>query len=144
FPWSTPPVLQAETPSVGLPPPEARLQADENGARRVVVHVRSARGARVIGVLVPPDGTARVTRVEGHNIGEAGAATGWQVVRVEGVPDTGFDAELSAPVGVIELTVMDETPGVPPPSASVVAARPPNATTTQRGDVTVVSRRIRL
>ena len=46
--------------------------------------------------------------------------------------------------GDVDLTLVDETSGLPPAAAHVAAARPPNATTTQDGDLTLAVRRIRL
>jgi hypothetical protein len=90
---------------------------------------------------LPPNARARFVRVEGREATAAELA-GWTVLTVVGVPDAGFDVEV-APPGRLDLTIADETSGLPPSSARVAAARPAEATPTQRGDITIVSRHFR-
>jgi hypothetical protein len=85
-----------------------------------------------------------VTRLGGRDAGEPADVAGWRIVRVFGVPDEGFDVEITATRGDIDLTLVDETSGLPPAAARVAAARPPSATTTQDGDLTLALRHIRL
>jgi hypothetical protein len=74
FPWSPEPVLQAEAPPAGLAPPRAEVR--ESAGQRLLVHVRSDRGARAIQLLLPPRSSARFLRVEGREAATAESRAG--------------------------------------------------------------------
>jgi hypothetical protein len=145
FPWAPDEVLETDAQPAGLPPPEARgrFVVGEHGRRRIVAHVRSQRGARAVTLLLPPGSDASFVRIAGREPAPAEVA-GWRMVNVVGVPDAGFEVEIATTASGVDLTVLDETPNLPPTAARVAAARPPNATQTQRGDASIVSRRLRL
>jgi hypothetical protein len=51
--------------------------------------------------------------------------------------------EVTSP-GPFEIVVADQSPGLPPAAAAVAAARPPWAVTQQEGDVTLLTRALRV
>ena len=113
----------------------------------MVARLHSQRGARTIFIAFPPNSEARVVRAHGvpmttpaRSIG----ATGWSYATFYAVPDEGVELELACGVGPSTLTVLDQTSGVPPSAASVVAARPGSSVPTQDGDVTIVTSVVRL
>jgi hypothetical protein len=117
------------------------VDARVEGGRRVVqLRLRSARGARMVGLVI---GAGRRTsiRVEGQEAPTlafgGGAMLGvlalTETQRAEGVAIR-LDAEGTEP---IPLTVFDRSQGVPASVEPAVRARPTSATPTQDGDVTL-------
>jgi hypothetical protein len=61
------------------------------------------------------------------------------------LPPDGIDVEIVlGEGGPREVAVADQSEGVPPAGASLVAARPPWASPVQEGDATLFTRRVRL
>ena len=147
FPWASEIVLAANAPRTGIAPPEMTALAvtSERDLRRLTVHLRSLRGARTLAVVMPPDTPARIARAGNADVPEVAPRPGeWRGLRLIAVPEEGITLELLAPATPIDLSIYDETSGVPAHAAPVVAARPLTATPSQRGDVTIISRRIQL
>jgi hypothetical protein len=147
FPWSADPALQSSAPRADATAPDVltTTASEASGARRFMLRVRSTRGARTLAVRLPPGSPAHIDRVNGVEHSGSPLGAGWTGIRVSGVPDDGAAVELVASdPGPIDVTILDETRTLPPLAVPVAAARPPWCTATQRGDVTVVSRRVRL
>jgi peptidase M28-like protein len=143
LPWSLP-AVGVDVPSIATPLPEAVVVASETsgGRRRVRLRVRSPRGATTL-ALVLPQGRAIEVTVEGKR-----AQPRWgYVVGLKAGPPEGFEVALDANGSEpIPVTLLDRDSGLPPGSlaASAARARPKEATPTQDGDVTVVSRSLSL
>lgn len=149
-PWSSP-VPFAETTHVAMEGPRATVLEAGRATQgsRLRVRVESPRGARTIAVLLP--GSPRLTLSVAGQI----AIPRNDAVVLRAVPREGMVLDIESVTGAddapIVLTLVDSTPGLPPDAATtaplaraVLDARPPEATQTQEGDVTLVARRIEL
>jgi hypothetical protein len=145
WPWAPYTVLAADTPRSAAEAPTLKVLAteDRSGRREMQLRLVSGRSARTLTLLVSPEADARILRVHESLYADAPLATGWHGVRVTGVPADGVTIVVEAAGAPIELTVLDETPGAPS-AAHVTSARPETATPTQRGDITILSRKVRL
>lgn len=137
------PVHRAPARVAGLPPPEAEgahfTPSAAGGVFRA--RLRSRRQAHQFGLVLPPD--LPVTRVElaGQTLWEGPAGRDfpglWPVIWVD--PGAGAALEVHfhrAPDG--DLRFWDETAGLPPEAAPLLAARPEAAATAHQGDRTRV------
>lgn len=147
FPW-TGPAAVVDVPRIALPAPDLVIltTAIEDGRRRVRVHVRSKRGAPTLGIRLPAGRKVDVSVCPRGKTGAdcAHAIERFGVVGLRGLPPEGMDVELIAMGGPdpIPIELFDRTHDVPQGTvaASVVAARPPEATPFQDGDVTVMAK----
>jgi hypothetical protein len=128
-----------------LAPPLLEDMATETvgGMRRVRARLRSARGAELVALHVPEGSSIRV-RFSGL------AATprridGWRAYVWAGPGADGVDVELELDATDSgEAMLVDHTYGLPRAGQFLLESRPDTAVTSQLGDVTVVSRRVRL
>lgn len=146
------PSFEAEVGALGFPGPELAREAIEDTGEHLVFRgrLRSLRGAPEALVAVPPgvavesfafDGVAvpppreRLVRLFG----------GWAVYRRLALPAEGAEVEMAiAGPGPISVEIADASPGLPPEWAKLAAARSEVATPAQLGDVTMVTRAVRL
>jgi hypothetical protein len=107
----------------------------------MVVHVRlvSARGAPVMRLRFPARFDPRLVAVAGLPQGGGKRLAGGIVVHT--VPPEGIvvAVAIDAAAAGSDFAVDDETPGLPPGGAALVAARAADAVPLQRGDRTVLS-----
>lgn len=151
FPWSGP-AMVVDVPRIPMPAPDLAVLTTslEDGRRRVRVHVRSKRGAPTLGIRLPAGRKVEVSVCpRGKTGGDcARAIDRFGVVGLRGLPPEGMDVELTAMGGPepIPIELFDRTHDLPKDrsgasvAAAVAAARPPEATPFQDGDVTVMAK----
>jgi hypothetical protein len=157
FPWSPPqlryPVAPVPpVPAVDLPAPQLAVLEDTTttgGRRHVGVLLTSPRGAREATVFIPEAASLESIKVNGTQIefgkGKPSARFGWYRQSISTLPAEG--AELDFVLGAaqpLDWYVLDQTQGLPPAGAALVKARPQTAAAGQDGDMTVVSRKVRI
>jgi Peptidase family M28 len=160
FPWAPPGVrfrgaAAPPLPAAIAPPPEVQVleSAASGGKRHLRLRLVSRRGASAITLWVPAGAHPEAVSIEGHRVPD----TGWRVTRPAmrpgdwlafsdlTLPATGCEIRLTVgDSGPLELYAVDETPGLPPTGAALLAARPPEAVPIQQGDTTVVSHKLTL
>ncbi len=153
FPWSGNPVFLADAPSLeGLAAPtftilESAVAGDKRSYR---VLLRSERGAPDASILFPPGSGIESVRMEGEPVPpeterERKYLNGWSYYDCPTMPAKGIEIKFTLPTGKpVEVYALDETYGLPPEGSFLVKARPFTATSSQVGDVTIVSRRVQL
>jgi hypothetical protein len=157
FPWSPPqiryPVAPVPpVPAVDLPAPQLAVLEDTTttgGRRHVRVLLTSPRGAREATVLIPAAANLESTKVNGTQVefrnGKPSAFFGWYRQPIATLPAEG--AELDFVLGAaqpLDWYVLDQAQGLPPAGDALVKARPQHAAAGQDGDMTVVSRKVRI
>jgi hypothetical protein len=125
---------------------EVLREEPRDSSRLVEIRVRSLRGASTVTLILPPD------RVESVGIG--GSTFSRPNTRT-GVSGRGYTAYAVPPEGIgitiaitgaspIDAYVIDRSSGLPPAGHVLLQARPPEATASAAGDVTIVYRRVQL
>ncbi|HVR98758.1 MAG TPA: M28 family peptidase [Thermoanaerobaculia bacterium] len=154
FPWSPPMsrAFAAPAPTIGAPGPELRvMQQGTAGGKRVVrLRLISSRGARSATLVIPKAAGLESLKIDGFPVLEPGAANQGPAF------DYRFFAHLTLPGGGAEIEavlgsaaptdwyVMDSSPGLPPGGETLQQARPKTTVTFQDGDVTMISRKVRI
>jgi len=70
---------------------------------------------------------------------------GWSVYSCPTMPMSGIEISFSTPIGKpIEVIAADQSYALPDEGAFLLHARPLTATSSQNGDVTIISRRVQL
>jgi hypothetical protein len=152
FPWDKRAAFVTDAPTLDLAPPTFTvLESTQEGVRRVYrALLRSERGAPSAIVLFPPDADVEASRMEGQPLQRESPrvrqfVNGWIVYGCPAMPAGGVEITFSLPVGKsVEVSVMDQSYGLPAEGAFLLSARPLTATPSQDGDVTVVTRRVEL
>ncbi len=123
---------------------------DRPGGREVRGVLRSPRGASQVSLMIAPG-----VRVEAVTVHDTAAppihprflrqSQGWRTYTCLTTPPDGVEVRLvlSTP-GPTDIVVLDQSPGVPPHGHGLLASRPPTAVAVGDGDVTVITRRVRL
>lgn len=147
FPWS-PPYLGAHVapaPAWTAPAPEVTVVADERVGenRRLRLRLRSLRGARV-GVLALPAARKFATvTLDGKPLELARQDQGYRILSSATLPPEGSEFELVfSGNDRLEVYAADQSAGLPPAGAPLLAARGNLAVPFQDGDTTVVSRKL--
>jgi hypothetical protein len=154
FPWMRlrAPAFTAAADPLGVGGPALQVMDERNVDGRVEVRARlvSSRVAPVVGLYFPPDARVTSFTMEGQRVPPLSqrvlrAARGWQrfvcvTTRVGGV-DVSFAVEGAKEFDVVAL---DESYGLPNGGRELEGARPANAVASQSGDVTVMTRTVRL
>ncbi|HEV2853908.1 MAG TPA: M20/M25/M40 family metallo-hydrolase [Thermoanaerobaculia bacterium] len=158
YPWSPPMgrAFLAPAPPLNVPAPALAVLEDSavGGKRRLRLRLTSSRGAP-IGTIVVPAGAklesikidGRAIPLEGRRPGPRGpaAARGWQLFTNYTVPPQGSEIEVVlGATQPLDWYVYDRTPGLPPTAQALLAARPKDAVPIQEGDLTMVSRKVRI
>jgi hypothetical protein len=147
-------VAPAGPPQPELAPPVVELEADpepppETG-RRVVVRVRSARGARLMAMFVPEAAALRSVTMNGAVLPpypehRRKYVAGGEVYGVVAPPPEGVVVTLElGSEAAVEAVVWDLSEGIPAAGDALKAARPTWAVPSHGGDRTMVSRQISL
>jgi hypothetical protein len=152
FPWSRATAFVADAPRLDLAPPTFTIQQSgvENGRRAYQTLLLSLRGAPQETVLFPPGSGIDSVRMEGVPIRpeserEFRFLNGWAAYACDTMPAGGVSLSFTLPVGKpVVVFVVDKTFKLPNEGKFLVEARPPTATPSQDGDVTLVSRRVEL
>ena len=149
-PWERRAGFAADAPAVNLPAPTLTiLESTQTGRRRNYrVLLRSERGAPYAAALFPPDTDVASVRMEGQAVEQESSRAreffnGWAVYGCPTIPPSGIELSFSLPAGKpVEISAVDQSPGLPAEGAFLLKARPATATPSQDGDVTIVSRRV--
>lgn len=154
YPWSPAfsRAFAAKAPVLPTSGPELAVLADSaaGGKRTLRLRLTSPRGARVGIVLVPIEAKLESLRIGGQAI-EIGPpppgapSTGWRPFTLIGLPSEGV--ELDVVLGEakpFDWYVADRSDGLPPSGRALTAARPAATASTNDGDNTMVSRKVRI
>jgi hypothetical protein len=153
FPWSPTATSFAAPAAASLPDaPEFLVRDDrsEGLSRRVAATVRSPRGAPIASLAFPPSSLPDSIRVGGEAIAPLYPRAvkqmgGWRIYSCRTLPPEGVSVEIVSAAGrPIDFFLGDTTYGLPPGGERLASARRRTAVTSQSGDVSVVTRRIRL
>lgn len=153
FPWSPQRARAtvAPAPALGLAAPEMTVVADavQGGKRRVRLRLTSPRGAQSAFILIPSAAKLESISMQGTTMPEPtvpGVTRGdWRNVVHLTLPPEGGDLEVVlGETKPLEWYVGDRTFGLPPAGQALQKARPATVTTIQNGDVTTVSRKVRI
>ena len=132
-----------------LPQPELEVLQDvpSTNGRRVRLHLRSLRNARVLHLVLP--GTAQANEISVQEIPlaprEPGGDSQWQPIRVVAPPADGVLIDLELRSGEpIMLYAADQSDGLPDALVDVAHARDIDAVPIHSGDRTIAWREIRL
>ena len=151
FPWSPPMAraLAAPAPSPRAAAPELAVLEDStmNGKRHLRLRLTSPRGAPAGTVYVSKGARLESIAIDGQPIPvtEWGAKEEWRPYTNLTLPAQG--SELTLVLGnaqSVDWYVLDRTYGLPPSGQALLAARPKDAVPIQEGDVTLVSRKVRI
>lgn len=151
FPWSRPGAraLAAPAPRLNAAAPELTVLEDTTagGKRHLRLRLVSPRGAPVAIVYVPADARLASMQIDGQPVPleNSGQSGGWQIYTHLTLPAQG--SELDVMLGATQPLVWyvsDRTYGLPPAGRALLAARSKNAVPIQDGDMTVVSRKVRI
>ncbi|MGA8074380.1 MAG: M28 family peptidase, partial [Candidatus Acidiferrales bacterium] len=156
FPWNRSLRHSADAPDLKLPGPEITIVDAEvqSGSVRYSVKLTSPRGAPDISILFPPQAGATALEVAGHPVEEPrghvleylqGSMRGWRFCDIPTVDAGGveikFTVSSSSP---IEIYIADQSYSLPPEGLAIARARPVDTVTSQDGDVTLVTRHVKL
>jgi Peptidase family M28 len=146
YPWGGPWGPWAPARPLPLAPPEAIVAADgqAGGDRRLLLRLVSRRGAPIAGVALPPEAEVRRLTVAGRPMPEE-HARGWRVVTFTGMPVEGIDVEVVlGAAGPLDFWAFDRSYGLPPGGERLARRRPAMAVPINNGDMTVLTRKVRL
>lgn len=140
----------APAPPLGAPAPELTVVSETKEGARRVLHLRlvSPRGAPIAQVMIPEAAQVQSISVEGHRVTTdppRPSWRGWFAATMLTLPPEGAAIEvvLGNPA-LQDWYVLDRSPGLPPSGAALQKARPADATTSQDGDTTAISRKVRI
>ena len=151
LPWGAlRPAFEAKAAPLPLPGPTVEVLEvrPEAGGLRWRARLSSPRGATELQLVLPPDARVEEVTLDGMALPApvpklARWYGGWRVLRFPARPE-GIEVSLRAGPGPVDVVVADQSPGLPPGSAAIAAARPAAVVTQQEGDVTLFTRRVRI
>ncbi|QRO00998.1 M20/M25/M40 family metallo-hydrolase [Archangium violaceum] len=153
YPWEPEGFLYlAEGPGVSLPAPELVVNEDmsTNGSRRMRVTATSSRRAGRLQLALPPESELKAVTVQGLELpkGRGGfdaCLWGWNLIQIHEPPPEGvaITLELGA-TQPLKLFLRDVSPGLPAEGQRLGQARDREAISFEDGDVTVVTRQLKL
>ena len=150
FPWfPRQRAFVAPAPALGAPAPELTVvqqTTTPDGKRRLRLRLTSPRGATRGTLYIPKEAQLESATFEGRPVevkqGQFGAYT---FLSTATLPPQGVEIEVvlgqSAPQ---DCYVVDLSPGLPPGGEALQKARPATAVSFQDGDVTLISRKVRI
>jgi hypothetical protein len=126
------------------------LKVEREGQQvRYRVHLASARAAPVMTLAFPP--AAKIQSVQLESDGTAALpvspqrlANGWMQLRLFSLASRGQDLSFDAPASAFELTLLDQSFGLPLEGLTLQRARQGVAVPWGDGDVTIAMRSYRL
>jgi Peptidase family M28 len=150
FPWSPPgarfPVAPA--PALGAPGPQLTVVEDSasGSQRRLRLRLVSPRGARSATVFIPAAASLQSVKIDGFAVpGHPSPFFGWYRQTVLTLPPQGVELEVLLGAGApSDWYVNDRTFGLPPAGDALRKARPATAVPIQDGDLTIVSRKVKI
>lgn len=152
FPWEFRPAFLTEAPRLELAPPSFTILESTQTSRKHNYRalLRSERGAPEAMALFPPGTDIESVRLEGVPVEPESDRTrryfgGWTGYRCVTMPAGGVEISFELAAGkTVQVYLLDATFGLPPGGRSLLTSRPPTATPSQDGDLTIVSRRVEL
>jgi hypothetical protein len=152
FPWDPSTAFLAAAPRLAIAAPTFTiLQSTREGNRQVYrALLRSERGAPEALALFPPGADAEMVQMNGEPVDNESprlqrSLGGWSMYRCLTMPAEGVQVSFTLPVGKpLTIFAVDASYGLPPEGRFLLRARPPTATPSQEGDVTIVSRHVLL
>lgn len=152
FPWSHDPVFLADAPHVDLPAPTLTVEdlSGFGGKTTFRTQLRSQRGASIGSVLFPPSSGVEAVSINGHAVPQIAPLVlrwrnGWREYDCLTMPGAGVEVGFTLPsTTAVDVYVADETYSLPLEGLFLQKARPGTAAPSQDGDVTVVTRRVRI
>jgi hypothetical protein len=152
LPWNRGSAFLADAPRLDLAAPTFTILEDSLADSKRSYHalLRSERAAPVAMLLFPPGSQAEGVRVGGIPVEPQTARVqayfnGWTVYTCPAMPAEGVEISFSLPAGTpIEISAVDQTYDLPLDGQFLLKARPLTASPVNTGDVTLVSRRVRL
>lgn len=133
-----------------LPRVDVLSTVQEGDVRRVRARLVSGRKARVLLLALPASVEVVAASVGGCAVPPPASRLRWwlgggRVIGSVTAPPEGIEAEIAirgtAPV---EVTVIDESLGLPPAGAGLAASRPPSAVPSREGDLTFASAQVKI
>ncbi len=156
FPWSREHRYAADAPDLKLPPPELTiLSAEAIGGKTLYdIKLTSPRGAPVISLVFPVSAGTTAIEVAGHALEEPSGRVleylqsvvpDWRFCEIPTVDAAGVEMKFTiASTSPVEIYVGDKSFSLPPEGLPIAAARPADTISSQDGDVTLVTRRVKL
>ena len=118
------------------------------GERRLRARLASRRGASVVAIALPSAAGVRSVELAGARVAAETIPTeGWGEYVFVGAGPEGVEVEVvlrQSGTGPLEVWVYDLSSGLPPAGRQVAAARPATVVSGNRGDVTIVTRKVAL
>jgi Peptidase family M28 len=156
FPWSPERRFAADAPDLKLPPPELTILSAEaiGGKTRYDIKLISPRGAPAMSLVFPVSAGTTAIEVAGHALAEPSGRVleflqsvvpDWRFCEIPTVDAAGVEMKFTiASTSPVEIYVGDKSFSLPPEGLPIAAARPANTISSQDGDVTLVTRRVKL
>jgi hypothetical protein len=158
FPWSRPfeRAFVAPAPGLSAPAPGVAVVADSvlDGKRHLRLRLSSPRGAPVMTVLIPAAAAPESVRLDGEPVPlgaggkrgpAAGGSSGWRPFTLHTLAPQGSEMEVVlGSTQPVDWYVVDQSYGLPPSAAGLLAARPKISAPLHEGNETVVSRKVRI
>lgn len=153
YPWSPPMARSflAPAPPLATPAPTLAVVEDSaaGGKRRLRLRFTSTRGAPMGTLVVPAAAKLESIKIDGQTIaldGPMGSpGPDWRQLTNYTMPPQGSEIEVVLGAAQpLDWYVFDRSYGLPPAGQALIAARPKDAVAMQDGDVTVVSRKVRI
>ena len=151
-PWSTTldgaPIVEAPLADLLMQEP-VRLE-DGSDARRVRLHIASARSAPILTLMVPPGTAWRELSINGVRPPVEGPAdstddTNWRPISILAGPDSGSVVEFVLPgLQPVEFVLFDRRRDLPEAASAILGSRPPRAVPSGSGDGWIVATRVTL
>jgi len=150
FPWSPPGnrAVIAPAPALGAPGPELTVLEDTaaDGKRHLRLKIVSPRGARAATVFIPETAQLESAQFEGLAAPVLPAIFfGWYRQTILTLPPQGIELKVVlASTAPQDWYINDRTFNLPPAADALLKARPATAVPIQDGDLTVVSRKVKI
>jgi hypothetical protein len=152
FPWSGGPgAFAADAAGASLPAPSVTILEDsrDGSARRIRLNLRSPRGAPAVFLAISPASSVGSVRVAGEALAPINPRIvsyqgGWRLITCLTTPPEGIEFALEAGPNPFEVYAGDRSAGLPAAGDPLLRARGPEAAPSQQGDVTIVTRRMKL
>jgi hypothetical protein len=150
FPWAPMArLIVAPAPGPQAAAPELTVLADSmtGGERHLRLRLTSPRGAPMGTVYVPAGAKLTSIKIDGQSIPLAslGPSRDWHPYTSRTLPPAGSEIEVVLGAAQpMDWYVLDRSFGLPPSGQALLAARPKSAVPIQDGDVTLVSRKVRI
>jgi hypothetical protein len=152
FPWSGgPSAFAADAPGASLPAAAVTVLEDssDGSTRRIRLNLRSPRGAPAVFLAISPAGQIQSVHVAGEAVAPINPRIvsfqgGWRVITCLTTPPEGVELTLAVGPNPFEVYAGDRSAGLPAAAEPLLRARGPEAAPSQQGDVTIVTRRVKL